>query len=103
MSNSEKDVFNEDFMFNFKRDKTKVDILFNSQCPWSSYMVNSIKKEVRTHTDIVIEFINSDDKNRIIELGLSRGIMINGCPVLKRMAPWEGLKSELDRIRKKDI
>ena len=71
-----------------KSDKIIVDVLFNSQCPWSWWMVDKVKRGMKKY-GAVVNAINTDDRTVIEEYGLSRGVCINGKPVLKRMASWK--------------
>jgi GNAT superfamily N-acetyltransferase len=81
-----------------KSDKIIVDVLFNSQCPWSWWMADKVKCGMKKY-DAVVNIINTDDRTVIEEYGLSRGVCINGKPVLKRMASWE----EIDFAAKQAI
>jgi hypothetical protein len=61
-----------------------VDVFFNSQCPWSGWMADRIKQKARKY-DAVINLINTDDRRVVEEHGISRGICVNGKPIVKRM------------------
>ncbi|MFW9846703.1 MAG: hypothetical protein ACFFD6_08145 [Candidatus Thorarchaeota archaeon] len=65
-------------------DKALVEILFNSQCPWSGWMVDKVTRNLKKY-DVVVRAINTDDRSVLEDYGLSRGVCINGTPVLKRM------------------
>jgi GNAT superfamily N-acetyltransferase len=84
--------------FYTKKDKIILEVYFNSQCPWSAFMINSIKKEVLNYSNIIARFINTDDRAIIKKFGISRGIKINGKPVINRMATWGEIKKEIDKI-----
>ena len=71
-----------------KDDKLVLDIFFNSQCPWSGWMVNKIKRHIKKY-DVIINEINTDDRKVVEEYGISRGVYINGVPAIKRMATWK--------------
>jgi GNAT superfamily N-acetyltransferase len=73
-------------------DKMVVDVLFNSQCPWSGWMVDKIKRNIKKY-DTVVNTVNTDDRKMIEKYGLSRGVCINGTPIIKRMAPWKEIES----------
>jgi len=77
-----------------------LDIFYNSQCPWSKYMINTIKKEVEKFSDIKINLINTNNSKIIKDLGISRGIYLNGKPIIKRMASWEEIKTEIEKYNK---
>jgi GNAT superfamily N-acetyltransferase len=71
-----------------KGDKLVIDAFFNSQCPWSKWMVDKVKLHTKKYGAVVNE-INTDDKRVIEEYGISRGVCINGKPAIKRMASWK--------------
>ena len=72
-----------------------VDVLFNSQCPWSGWMVDKMKRSMKKY-GATINAINTDDRKVVEERGISRGICINGEPTIKRMASWR----EIERLVK---
>ena len=80
-----------------KTEKLNLDIFYNSQCPWSRYMINTIKMKVEKHSTINLNIVNTDDRKLIEKLGISRGIYLNGKPIIKRMASWEEIKTEIDK------
>jgi hypothetical protein len=80
-----------------KSDKIIVDVLFNSQCPWSWWMADKVKRGMKKY-DAVVNAINTDDRRVIEEYGLSRGVCINGKPVLKRMASWKEIESVVEQV-----
>ena len=65
-------------------DRPLVEILFNSQCPWSGWMVDKVARNLKKY-DVVVKSVNTDERNVLEDYGLSRGVCINGMPVLKRM------------------
>jgi GNAT superfamily N-acetyltransferase len=67
-----------------KNEKTLVEILFNSQCPWSGWMVDKVTRNLKKY-DAVVRSVNTDDRSVLEDYGLSRGVCIDGIPVLKRM------------------
>jgi len=75
-----------------KSDKIVMDVFFNSQCPWSGWMVDKIKRNMKKY-DAVVNAINTDDRKVIEEYGMSRGVCINGVPIVKRMASWKEIES----------
>jgi len=80
-------------------DIITLDIFFNSQCPWSKYMINTIKKGMKKYPKVEINIINTDDRNIIEQMGISRGIRINGKPVIKRMVSWEEVETQINKIQ----
>ena len=71
-----------------KSDKLIVDVFYSSQCPWSGWMVDKVKCGMKKY-GAVVNAVNRDDRAVIEEYGVSRGVCINGKPVLKRMASWK--------------
>jgi len=69
-----------------------MDVFFNSQCPWSGWIVDKIKRNIKKY-DAVVNAINTDDRKVIEEYGMSRGVCINGVPIVKRMASWKEIES----------
>jgi GNAT superfamily N-acetyltransferase len=80
-----------------KSDKMIVDVLFNSQCPWSWWMADKVKRGMKKY-DAVVNAINTDDRRVIEEYGLSRGVCINGKPVFKRMASWKEIDFAVKQV-----
>ncbi|UCE13984.1 MAG: GNAT family N-acetyltransferase [Candidatus Heimdallarchaeota archaeon] len=80
-------------------NRTQLDIFFNSQCPWNRYMIEEVKQNIQRYPEICVNLVNTDDREKILEYGVSRGIFLNGEPVIKRMAEWNEIKSEIDKIK----
>jgi GNAT superfamily N-acetyltransferase len=80
------------------KDKISLEIFFNSQCPWSEFMVNSIKNEMKNYPYIDFSFINTNERHVIEKYGISRGIRVNGKPLITRMATWKEIKTEIDKF-----
>ncbi|MFW9943718.1 MAG: GNAT family N-acetyltransferase [Candidatus Sifarchaeia archaeon] len=68
-----------------KGDEAVVEVLFNTQCPWSGWMIDKVRRSMKKY-GATVEAINTDDRAVVEEYGLSRGVCINGKPVIKRMA-----------------
>ncbi|MFW9819359.1 MAG: GNAT family N-acetyltransferase [Candidatus Thorarchaeota archaeon] len=77
--------------------KLNLDIFFNSQCPWSKYMVNTVTSHLKNNPKININIINTDDKELIKLSGISRGVILNGKPIIKRMASIEEIQLEIEK------
>jgi GNAT superfamily N-acetyltransferase len=77
-----------------KSGKSVVDIFFSSQCPWSGWMVDRIKRNM-TKCDVMINTVNTDDRKVIEKHGMSRGVRINGVPAVRRMASWKEIEALL--------
>lgn len=84
-----------------KNEKVIVEIFFNSQCPWSKYMVDEIKVKQTKYPEIAFKFINTDERRTIEKFGISRGVRINGKPIIKRMATWEEVELEIKKTQNK--
>ncbi|MFX1593666.1 MAG: GNAT family N-acetyltransferase [Promethearchaeota archaeon] len=84
----------------YKSQKLNLEILYNSQCPWSKYMINTIKNNIEKNFNINLNIINTDDRIVIEKLGISRGVFLNGKPIIKRMASWEEIKLEIEKFIK---
>ncbi len=80
-----------------KSDKIVVDVYYNSQCPWSGWMVDKIKQSIKKY-DAVVNVINTDDRKVIEEYGISRGVSLNGVPIVKRMASWKEIESVMSKF-----
>jgi GNAT superfamily N-acetyltransferase len=83
-----------------KTEKINLEIFFNSQCPWSIYMVNTVRKDLENAPNININLINTDDNELIKRLGISRGISLDGQPIIKRMASCEEIRIEIEKYQK---
>lgn len=83
-----------------ENNKIRIDVLFNSQCPWSKLMIDDIKENVKKYPEVTVNIIKSDDRETIGEFGISRGICINGKPVIKRMASWKEVRTEIEKAQK---
>lgn len=74
-----------------KSGRVVVDVFSSSQCPWSGLMVDKIKQNIGKY-DAVVNIINTDDRENIEKYGMSRGVCINGVPVVKRVASWREIE-----------
>jgi GNAT superfamily N-acetyltransferase len=81
-----------------KKDLLTLDLFYNSQCPWAWFMINSVKNKLKGYPNINLNLVNTDDRKIIENYGISRGIRINGKPVIKRMATWNEIKKEIDKV-----
>jgi GNAT superfamily N-acetyltransferase len=72
--------------------KLQVDVFYSSQCPWSGWMVDKIRRGIKKR-DAVVNIINTNDRRKIEHYGISRGVCINGVPIFKRMASWKEIES----------
>jgi len=83
-----------------KCDKIVMDALYNSQCPWSKWMIDKIRKNMKKHPRFAVNIVNTDNRKLLEEFGISRGICINGKPVIKRMASWNEIQTVIEKIQK---
>ncbi len=79
--------------------KRKIEIFSNNQCPWSRYMVNTFKKELAKYSDIDTCIINTCNREIIQNLGISRGVCLNGSLLIKRLASWKEIIPKLAKFR----
>jgi hypothetical protein len=78
-----------------------VDVFYNSQCPWSTYMIKEIRENQKKYPEVIFNYIETNDKKIIKHHGIARGISINGKPVIKRMATWEEVESAIEKTKGK--
>jgi GNAT superfamily N-acetyltransferase len=83
-----------------KFKKINLDLFFNSQCPWARYMINTVRGGIKKYNNININYVNTDNNEIIKNFGISRGVYLNGKPIFKRMASWEEIQSELEKVIK---
>ncbi len=83
-----------------ENNKITIDALFNSQCPWSKLMIDNIEEKAKKYPRVTVNIVKSDNKRIIEEFGISRGICINGKPVIKRIASWKEIRTEIEKIQK---
>jgi len=75
-------------------------VFVNSQCPWKCFMIEDIKKNIKKFPDVNLKLVNTNTKEVIKKYGISRGIAINGKPLIKRMASWSEIKTQIERNSK---
>lgn len=80
-----------------KSNRIAVDVLYNSQCPWSRWMLDKIRKSMEKHSGFAVNIVNTDDREMLEEFGMSRGVCINGRPVIKRMASWKEIQAAIEK------
>ncbi len=83
-----------------KTKELNLDIFFNSQCPWSKYMVNIVRNGLEKYPNIKTNYVNTDDNKLVKKLGISRGISLDGKPIIKRMASIDEIKKEIKKYQK---
>ena len=60
-------------------------------------MVEKVTKALKKY-DTTVRAINTDDRATMEEYGLSRGVRVNGVPVIKRMATVKEVESAVGTI-----
>ena len=55
---------------------------------------------MKNFSRVAVNVVKSDDKKTIEEFGMSRGVRINGRPVIKSMASWKEIRIEIEKIQK---
>ncbi|MFX0031956.1 MAG: GNAT family N-acetyltransferase [Candidatus Hodarchaeota archaeon] len=75
-------------------------VFVNSQCPWKCFMIEDIKKNIKKFPDVNLKLMDTNNKEIIKKFGISRGIAMNGRPIIKRMASWSEIKTQIERTIK---
>ncbi|NVM38271.1 MAG: hypothetical protein HWN81_21940 [Candidatus Lokiarchaeota archaeon] len=75
-----------------------LDIFSNSQCPWSQYMINTIKNGLEKFPTLNLNIIRTNERELIEEFGISRGICLNKMLIFNRMASWEEIKTKIEKL-----
>ncbi len=81
-----------------EKGKIVMDVFCNSQCPWCGLMLDTVKRNLRESSNVTLNVVNTDKRDVIERFGISRGIFINGEPVIKRMSSWKEIKSALNKF-----
>jgi len=75
-----------------ERGSGRVEVLFNSQCPWSGWMAQRAHEDLAKR-GVVSKAANTDRCAVMMKYGLSRGIVVDGNPVVCRMASQREVES----------
>ncbi len=86
-----------------EKGKIVMDVFCNRQCPWCGRMLDKINRNIRKYSDVTLNVINTDRRDVIEQFGVSRGVFINGEPVINRMASWKEIKSALSKFTNRNI
>lgn len=81
-----------------KGSKIVMNVFYNSQCPWSKWMTDKIEENMKKHPDFAVNTVNTDDREQLEEFGVSRGVCINGKPIINRMASWKEIQTAIEKI-----
>lgn len=71
---------------------------YNSQCPWSKLMIDEINKNIEKNSSLHLKVIKTDNREIIEKYGISRGLLIEGKPTLKRIALWKEIQKEVKNL-----
>ena len=81
------------------KNKSRIDVFFNCQCPWSKLMIDDLSNNIKENSNIKLNIIKTNNRKIIEKFGISRGLIINGTPVIKRLALWNEMQKEIDKIK----
>jgi hypothetical protein len=73
-----------------------LNIFCNDQCPWSTYMVKEIRERINPYENLHVNLISTNNRTFIEKWGISRGVILNNKPLVKRMVSWNQIKKELN-------
>lgn len=62
-----------------------VEVLYSSQCPWSGWMIDGIRNHLGK-LDVEVRLVSTDDRAVMQEYGLTRGVCVDGRPLITRLA-----------------
>lgn len=65
--------------------RSVVEILVNSQCPWAGWMVHRATEHLKGLA-VEVHVVNTDAPSTAREYGLTRGVFVDGKPLLKRLS-----------------
>jgi GNAT superfamily N-acetyltransferase len=85
-----------------KSDRGCVEVLFNSQCPWSGWMCRRAEEELAKH-GVVVDTVGTDRRRVMMKYGLSRGVYVDGNPVVCRMASEREVEAAVKSARRAKV
>ncbi len=65
--------------------KHVVEVLYSSQCPWSGWMIDGMRNHIGK-LDVEVRLVNTDDRAVVEEYGMTRGVCVDGQPIIARLA-----------------
>jgi GNAT superfamily N-acetyltransferase len=71
---------------------------YNCQCPWSKLMIDELNKNTEKDLDIKPKVLETNKRELILKYGISRGLVIDGKPVIKRIALWKEMQKEISNL-----
>lgn len=73
-----------------------VEVLYSSQCPWSGWMIDGIAKSLRKF-DVEVRPVSTDERAVVEEYGLTRGVCVDGQPLIRRLASGREVAKVMER------
>lgn len=61
-------------------------------------MIDDLKKNTKESPNLNPKIIKTNQRNIIEKFGISRGLLINGKPVIKRIALWNEMQKEIKNL-----
>jgi hypothetical protein len=61
-------------------------------------MIDELKKNTKENPDIKLKFVETNKRDIIEKIGISRGLLIKGKPVLRRIALWNEMQKEIRKL-----
>jgi len=62
-------------------------------------MIDDLSNNIKENSNIKLNIIKTNNRKIIEKFGISRGLIINGKPVIKRLALWNEMQKEIDKIK----
>jgi GNAT superfamily N-acetyltransferase len=78
-----------------KSRKTKAELFWSNQCPYSWWVKKLTEKEFGKASNIKLSFVNTDDRKTVEKFGITFGLTINGKTIYNRIASWDEVKKAL--------
>ncbi|MFX1287893.1 MAG: GNAT family N-acetyltransferase [Promethearchaeota archaeon] len=82
-----------------EQNKAKIDAFYNYQCPWSQLMIDDLCKNLEEEYNLDFNTIETNSRKVIEKFGISRGLILNGKPIIKRLALWNEMKKEIQKVK----
>jgi GNAT superfamily N-acetyltransferase len=82
--------------------KTKVELFWSNQCPYSWWVKKLAEKEFSKSSDIELSFVNTDDRKTVEKSGITFGLKVNGKIIYNRMSSWDEIKKVLKSVSSVD-
>lgn len=68
---------------------------YNSQCPWSQLMIDELNNNTAKLPNIKTKVIKTNNRELIKKYGISRGLLIEGKPIFKRITLWNEMQKKI--------